>query len=403
MNGIPLPRLLLLGLQHAFTMFGSVILVPLLTGLDISVALFMAGTTTLVFHFITKGRVPVFLGSSFAFIAPIVLVSKLYGIEYALGGLVATTVVYITLAFIVSVIGAKRLVALFPPVVTGPIIITIGLMLAPVAVSQATDNWFLAIVSFVVVGGVSMYAKGFWKLIPILCGLVVGYVAAVVTGNVDFSAMAETTKIVGIPDFTLAKFNFGAMVIVIPVAVATVVEHIGDMMTSSEVVGENFLENPGLSRTLLGDGMATAISAMFGGPAMTTYSENTGVLALTKVYNPVVMRVAACFAILLGFMPVVAAVIRTIPLGVIGGVSIILFGMIASVGLRMLVEGKVDFKKSRNLFIAAVVMVLGLGDAVLKVRGIELGGVGLAALVGILLNKLLPESADDGSGEVSES
>lgn len=389
-TGLTKPKLAVLGLQHTFTMFGATILVPILTGLSVSVALFMAGLSTLAFHIITKGKVPIFLGSSFAFIAPIIIVSERFGMEYALGGVVVSGCVYFVMAILIKLLGPKRILSFFPPTVTGPVISIIGLMLAYVAINQATNNWFLAAVSFLTVAIISIFGKGFVKMVPILCGLGLGYLAAVITGNVDFAGIASS-QVIGLPDFTMAKFNLTAITIVAPVAIATTVEHIGDMIAVEEITGKDVIKDPGLHRTLAGDGFATVLSALFGGPANTTYSENMGVLALTKVTHPIVMRIAACFAVVLGLFPIVAAVIGTIPTGVIGGVSIILFGMIAAVGFRIMVENKVDFKVSRNLIIVATIMVFGLGGAVFSFWNIELGGVGLAAIIGIILNKLLPE------------
>ena len=388
-TGLSVPKLLTLGLQHAFTMFGATILVPLLTGISVSVALLMAGISTIAFHIITKGKVPIFLGSSFAFIAPVIVVSELYGMPYALGGIVVSGAVYFLFAILIKILGPKRILSLFPPVVTGPVISIIGLMLAYVAIKQATDNWMLATVSFVAVAVISIYGKGFLKLVPIICGIIIGYIVALFTGNVDFSAF-NGVGVFGVPDFTLAKFSLPAIMIVVPVAVATVAEHIGDMVAVEEITGQDVIADPGLHRTLLGDGFASMLSAMFGGPANTTYSENMGVLALTKVVHPIVMRIAAVFAIILGFSPIVAAAISTIPLGVIGGISIILFGMIAAVGFRIMVENKVDFKDSRNLIIVATIMVFGLGGAMFEIFDIQLGGVGLAAIVGVILNKAIP-------------
>ncbi|MCL2067158.1 MAG: uracil-xanthine permease family protein [Treponema sp.] len=383
-----------LGVQHAFTMFGATILVPILTGLDISVALFMAGIGTLFFHLVTSGKVPVFLGSSFAFIAPIAAVGGIYGLPYAQGGIVIAGLVYLILALLVYIFGPDRIISFFPPVVTGPIIIIIGLTLAPVAIGGASENWLLAFASFAIVAAVAVFTRGFIQVLPVLCGLVGGYLIAFFTGNVDFTPVINADWI-GIPAFTVAKFNLNAIMIVAPVAIVTMIEHIGDVIAISATCNKDFIKSPGLPRTLLGDGIATSISAMLGGPANTTYSENTGVLALTRQYNPVVMRIAACFAILLGVIPKLSAIIATIPGAVIGGISIVLFGMIAAVGARTLVENRVDFKKSRNLLIAAVVLVLGLGGAELPINvgsfSITISSLALAAIVGIILNKALPE------------
>ncbi|MCL2698917.1 MAG: uracil-xanthine permease family protein [Defluviitaleaceae bacterium] len=390
---MPKSRLLILGAQHTFTMFGATILVPILTGLSVSVALFMAGVCTLLYHVVTKGKMPIFLGSSFAFIAPIIIVSELYGQEYALGGIVISGLVYLVVAVLVYFLGPGVVLKFFPPIVTGPIIMIIGLMLAPVAINMAGYGWGLAIVGFVVVAAVSLFAKGFIRMLPVICGIIVGYAVAAVTGNIDFTPIAGA-QLFGAPDFTMAKFSLPAIMIVAPVALATVVEHIGDMVAISATCDKDFIKSPGLHRTLLGDGLASCLSAMFGGPANTTYSENTGVLVLTRAFNPWVMRIAAVFAILLGLMPILSAIINTIPTAVIGGISIVLFGMIASVGVRTLVENQIDFKNPRNLLIAAVLLVLGIGGASLPIpigEGFELQGVGLAAIVGVILNIVLPE------------
>jgi uracil permease len=387
-----------LGIQHTFTMFGATVLVPIITGMNISVALFMAGIGTLLFHVITQGKVPAFLGSSFAFIAPILAVAQTHGMEYAQGGVVVAGLIYLILAGLIAVFGIERVLKFFPPVVTGPIIIVIGLKLAPTAISMASGDWLLAIVAFIIVTVVSVFAKGFLKVIPVIIGLIGGYVFAVILGKVDFTPIQEAA-IFGIPAFTVAKFNAEAILTIAPIALATMIEHIGDVMAISSTVKKDFTKDPGFVRTLMGDGIATALSAMFGGPANTTYSENTGVLALTKAWDPKIMQIAAVFAIILGLFPKLSAVISTIPTAVIGGISIILFGMIASIGARTLVENKVDFTSSRNLIIAAVILVLGLGGAVLPVNffgvfALNLEGMALAALVGIVLNAVLPDAKE---------
>jgi len=393
---LPLSKTLVLGLQHTFTMFGATVLVPIITGMNISVALFMAGIGTLLFHFLTKGKVPAFLGSSFAFIAPIIAVATHpdFGMEYAQGGIVVAGLIYLVVAGLVYAFGVEKVVNFFPPVVTGPIIMVIGLKLAPVAIDMAKGNWMLAIVAFVTVAIVSIYAKGFFKLLPVLVGLIVGYIVALATGNVDFAAVGQANA-VGLPAFKMAKFNFSAVMMVAPIAIATVVEHIGDVLAIGATVEKDFMKSPGLHRTLLGDGIATSLSAMFGGPANTTYSENTGVLALTGVHKTLIMRVAAVCAIILGMSPKLGAFISTIPTAVVGGISIVLFGMIAAIGGRTLVENKVDFTKSRNLIIAAVILVLGLGGASLPVNigtvSFHVEGMALAAIVGIVLNKVFPQ------------
>lgn len=398
---ISMTKRILLGMQHTFTMFGATVLVPIITGLDISVALFMAGVCTLIFHLVlTKKKIPVFLGSSFAFIAPIAAVVEMVtarggtdGLAYARGGIVVAGMVYVVVAALIYVFGVKKVVEFFPPIVTGPIILVIGLKLAPTAIGMASDNWMLAIVSFLTVVAISIYAKGFLKVVPVIIGLIVGYVVAILTGNVDFAPVAAAGWI-GLPPFQMAKFDFQSIMIVAPVAIATIVEHIGDVIAIGATVEDDFLVDPGLHRTMLGDGLMTALSAMFGGPANTTYSENTGVLALTKVWDPLIMRIAAVFAIILAVVPKLSSIISTIPTSVVGGISIVLFGMIASIGARTLVEEQVDFKLSKNLIIAAVILVLGLGGAVLPINlgfvEFSIEGMALAAIVGIIMNKILP-------------
>jgi len=388
-----------LGLQHTFTMFGATVLVPILTGFDISVALFMAGVGTLLFHLLTKGGVPIFLGSSFAFIAPTIAASAAYGKEYALGGIVIAGLLYVILGLLVKWLGSKRVLGFFPPIVTGPVIMVIGLGLEPVAVGMANESWVLAGLAIAVVIFVTVFLKGFAKSLPVLIGLAASYgIAALITvfgwaKLVDFSPIAEAAWF-GIPRFTVAKFDLGAIVLIAPVAIITFVEHVGDIIAAGTICGQDFVKRPGLLRTLLGDGLATSLSAMFGGPANTTYSENTGVLALTRAINPAIMRIAALFAIALGICPKLGAFISTIPTPIIGGISIVLFGMIASVGLRTLGENKVDFQLDRNVLIASVILGFGIGGAVLSIYvgsiNISLQGMAYAALAGIILNKVLP-------------
>ncbi len=389
-----LMQTIILGLQHGFTMFSATVLVPIITGLDISVALLMAGIGTLVFHFVTKNKVPAFLGSSFAFIAPILLVTERFGMAYALGGIVVAGLIYLLFSFLVNNFGPEKIISFFPPVVTGPVIMVIGLKLAPTAIGMASENWWLALVGFAIVVVVSTFTRGFLKVIPVLMGIVVGYLVAMIFGQVDFSSVIEA-KWIGFPQFTIAKFNWNAIMIVAPVAIVTVIEHIGDVLAIGATTEKDYAKDPGLNRTLLGDGLATSLSALLGGPANTTYSENTGVLALTKVYNPVVMRIAAVFAIIIGLIPKLGAIIATIPGSLIGGISIILFGMIAAVGVRTVVENKVNFEKSRNLIIAATILILSLGGVSIPIAlgngSIEIEGMALGALVGIVLNKIMPE------------
>lgn len=395
-RALGIPKTITLGLQHTFTMFGATVLVPIITGFDISVALFMAGVGTLLFHLITKGKVPAFLGSSFAFIAPTLAVSASHGLEYAQGGIVVAGIVYLLLAGLIAIFGTEMIVGWFPPIVTGPIIMVIGLKLAPTAVDMASNDWMLAILAFALVTAISVFGKGFIKVVPVILGLIAAYVIAAVIGKVDFTPFVEADWF-GLPPFKMAKFDVGAVMTVAPLALATMVEHIGDVIAIGATTNRDFVRDPGLIRTLIGDGLATSLSAMFGGPANTTYSENTGVLALTRVWDPLVMRIAAVFAIVLGLFTKLGALISTIPTAIIGGISIILFGMIAAIGVRTVVENQVDFTKTRNLIIAAVILVLGLGGAMFPVNigqfSLNIEGMALAAIVGIILNKLLPDRA----------
>lgn len=393
-RALGIPKMITLGMQHAFTMFGATVLVPIITGFNISVALFMAGIGTLLFHLITKGKVPAFLGSSFAFIAPTLAVAEKYGMEYAQGGIVVAGLIYLVLAGLIAVFGTEKVVGWFPPVVTGPIIMVIGLKLAPTAIGMASENWLLAIISFALVTIISVFGRGFIKIIPVILGLIGAYIIAAVLGKVDFQPFLDA-KWFGIPEFRMAKFDINAIITVAPLALATMVEHIGDVIAIGATTNRDYVREPGLIRTLMGDGLATSLSAMFGGPANTTYSENTGALALTRVWDPRVMQIAAVFAIILGLFTKLGALISTIPTAVIGGISIILFGMIAAIGARTLIENKVDFSNTRNLIIAAVILVLGLGGAELPINigqvSLSVEGMALAAIVGIILNKLLPE------------
>lgn len=385
-------QLLILGLQHTFTMFGATILVPILTGLDVGVALFTAGLGTLWFHIATKKKVPVFLGSSFAFIAPIAYVVENYGIPSAQGGIIIAGLIYCIMAILIHFLGSKFMELILPPVVTGPIIMVIGLNLAPVAIGSASQNWFIALVVLATVVVVNMYIKGFLHFIPVIIGLVVGYIVSLKVGIIDLTPVYEA-KVFALPNFTKPVFNPAAIGLIAPVAVATMVEHVGDILAVGATVEKDFVKDPGLARTLIGDGIATSLAGLFGGPANTTYSENTGVLALTKVWKPEVMRIAAVMAICLSFIQKLGALIRTIPDPVIGGISIILFGMIASIGIRTVVENKVDFKDTRNLIISSVILVLGIGGAIINLGGnIQLGGMGLAAIIGIILNLILPRN-----------
>ncbi|WP_456410152.1 uracil-xanthine permease family protein [Oceanithermus sp.] len=399
------PNKWILGLQHTVAMFGATVLVPLLTGLSPSVALVSAGAGTLVFHLVTGGRVPVFLGSSFAFIAPMVAASKAGFSPAAIGGgIAAAGLVYALMALVVMAIGSDRVRQVFPPVVTGPVIVVIGLTLAPVAIDMASKGWLLAIVTLAAAIVAAVWMHGLFKMLPILIGVSVGYLVALFTGAVDLTPVREAAWL-GLPPFTPARLEWGAVLLIAPVAFVTVMEHIGDILTNGRVVGQDFFKKPGLHRTLLGDGLATVLAGLIGGPANTTYSENTGVLAVTKVYDPAILRIAGVFAILLGFSPKLAALLQTLPPGVLGGISILLFGMIASVGIRTLAEAEIDFTHSRNMIVVALVLVLGLGGAVadlgtITVAGAEVplqaSGMALAAVVGVLVNLILPPEIDVG-------
>lgn len=401
-----LPKMLILGLQHTFAMFGATVLVPLLTGLSVSAALFCAGLGTLLFHFVTKGKVPAFLGSSFAFIGGVQLVagaplSEEFNPEllpYACGGIVFAGIVYLVMSGLISIFGIGRIMRFFPPVVTGPIIISIGLILAPTAIVSCADNWLLAAVALGVVIGCNIWGKGMIKILPILLGVLAAYAVALLTNQVDFTAIREAAWI-GLPVSAagMAKFDISAILTIMPIALATMMEHIGDVAAISATTGKNYIRDPGLNRTLLGDGLATSLAGFLGGPANTTYGENTGVLALTKIYDPRVMRIAACCAILLGFCPKFGAVVNTVPTAIIGGVSFILYGMISAIGVRNVVENQVDFTNSRNLIIAAMIMVsaLGfdsLGGLTFQVADvtISLSGLAIAAILGIVMNAILP-------------
>lgn len=377
--------------QHFIAMFGATVLVPLLTGIDPLLALFTAGLGTLLFHTVTGFKVPVFLGSSFAFIAPIVIIRDKFGdLAYSTGAIAVAGLAYLLFALLVKLLGYEKIKKLFPPVVTGSMIIIIGLSLSPVAVQWASSNWLISLSTLVAVIFFSTFFKGFFSMIPVLMGVLVGYTVAVVTGNIDFQAVTQANWI-GLPKFVFPKFDISAILMTLPLAIATFMEHVGDITTNGAVVGKDFVKDPGLHRTLIGDGLATSLAGMLGGPANTTYSENTGVLALTKVYDPSVIRGAAILAIILAFFSKFGSVLQTIPQSVIGGVSLVLFGMIASVGIRTLVNEKVDFANSKNLLVGAVMLTLGIGGASLTFGNIELKGVALSAIAGIILNLILPD------------
>ena len=411
-------RTVILGLQHTFAMFGATVLVPILTGLPISTTLLFAGLGTLLFHLVTKGQVPAFLGSSFAFLGGYAAVAPLLEdgspntemLPYACGGVFCAGIVYLILSALIKGFGAKKVMRFFPPVVTGPIIISIGLILAPTAINNCATNWPVAIIALVTVVVFNIWGKGMSKIIPILIGIIVSYIAALIMGDVSFEGITDEA-ILGLPPITLMKFDISAIITIMPLALATMMEHIGDISAIGATTGKNYIEKPGLHRTLLGDGLATCLAAAFGAPANTTYGENTGVLALTKVYDPRVMRIAAVFAIILSCVPKVAFVIESIPTATIGGISFILYGMISAIGIRNVVENHVDFTRSRNTIIAALILVCALGFN--SIGGISftafgatisLSGLAIASLVGIIVNAILPgneyefkESADENN------
>ncbi len=397
-----------LGFQHMFVMFGATVLVPLITGLDVGVTLFAAGVGTLLFHVLTKFQVPVFLGSSFAFIPGIIAVATAEGgsLPEALGGIVIAGLLYVVVAIIFKFINVRILHKILPPYVTGPIIILIGLILAPVAINNANGTYAAGIAEKIGVNGcwlvalftfaVAVFVRVFFEkkgakllsMLPVLIALISGYIFAIILGIVDFTVVKEAAWF-GLPKFSLPVFSTRSMSIIVPIAIVTIVEHFGDVLAIGNVVGKDFIKEPGIHRTLLGDGLATSLSAMIGGPANTTYSENTGAVALTGVFNPVVMRIAAVCAIVLSFVPKFTSIIGTIPGPVIGGISILLFGMISSIGIKNMVDNKVDFTNAKILMITAAMLVLGLGGAEFTIGNFHLVGLGLAAVVGILLNLIL--------------
>lgn len=406
------PKMLILGLQHMFAMFGATVLVPALTGLSVSATLLFAGLGTLLFHFLVRGKVPAFLGSSFAFLAGYAAIApngETALLPYACVGVACSAALYLILAALVKSFGTQKVMSFFPPVVTGPIIICIGMTLANSAINNCTGNWAVAMLAIITVVVFNIWGKGMLKIIPILLGVLVSYFFAALLGQVDFSGVAEAAWI-GLPVryentvFSLigncdVNLLVTAIIAIMPIAFATMIEHIGDICAISSTVGENFIEDPGLHRTLLGDGLATALASLFGAPANTTYGENTGVLALTKVYDPLVVRIAAVFAIIASFCPKFSALVSAMPAGTIGGVSLILYGMISAIGVRNLVENHVDLSQSRNVIVVSLILSLALGITFssagaisFKVGAITLkfSGLAVAAIAGIVVNAILP-------------
>ena len=406
------PKFTVLGLQHMFAMFGATILVPVLTGLDVSTTLLFAGLGTLLFHLISGGSVPAFLGSSFAFIAGYFAIAPNQEPEllpYACFGVACASVIYFIIAGLFRAFGISRVMRFFPPIVTGPIIIAIGLNLSSSAINNCATHWWIALVAIVIVVAANIWGKGMIKIIPIILGVLGSYIVAAVTGNVDFTSVKEAAWI-GLPihwnntvfsifSDTDVSLLITSIITIVPISLATIIEHIGDMSAISSTVGRNYIANPGLHRTLLGDGLATLLASLFGAPANTTYGENTGVLSLTKVFDPRVIRLAACFAILFSFSPKFAALIGCMPAATVGGISLVLYGMISAVGVRNLIEHQVDFSKSRNILIAALILVLAIGinysDAgalafTIGAVTISFSGLATGSLAGIILNAILP-------------
>ncbi|AXX92868.1 uracil permease [Malaciobacter molluscorum LMG 25693] len=394
----------LLGVQFLFVAFGALVLVPILTGLDPNVALFTAGIGTLIFQFINRKNVPpIFLASSFAFIAPISMGVKTWGIAATMSGLVAAGLLYVVISLVIRVKGDNFIHKLLPPIVVGPVIMSIGLSLSPVAVhmamGQTNDGTVLvpydiaiviSLISLTSTVLISLLAKGIFKLIPILGGIIIGYLVSLYYGIIDFSSISNAAWF-AIPSFTAPEFNWQAIIFILPIAIAPTVEHIGDMLTISKVVKEDYLKNPGLKNTLLGDGLATSVASLFGGPPNTTYSEVTGAVTITKAYNPAIMTWTAISAIILAFVGKLGGVLATIPVPVMGGIMLLLFGIIASIGISTLVKANVDLSCSRNMTIVAMILVFSIGGMAFKFWGVEFSGIGLGAILGIFLNLVLPQ------------
>ena len=378
-----------IGVQFLFVAVGSTVLVPLLVGLDPSTALLTAGIGTLIFHLVTKGIVPIFLGSSFAFIAPIIKASELYGMAGALSGMVAVGAVYGLMSLLVKLRGTDFIKKLFPPIVIGPVIILIGLSLAGSGVKMASENWVLALISLITAVVVSLKGRGLLKLIPIFCGIIVGYLVALFFYNVDTAPIKEAAWF-ALPQFVTPDFSWAAIIYMVPVAIAPVIEHIGDIYAVNSVAGKDFVKNPGLHRTLLGDGLACVFAGLIGGPPVTTYSEVTGAVSLTKVTSPAVIRIAAVTGIVFSVFGKISALFKSIPASVLGGIMLLLFGTIASLGMSNLIQNKVDLSNTRNMIIVSLILTFGIGGAAFEWGNFSMSGIGLAALLGVILNLILP-------------
>ena len=385
-------RRTVVGVQFMFVAFGSTVLVPLLTGLDPAVALLAAGLGTLLFHAVTGGKVPIYLGSSFAFIAPIIKATELFGLGGMFCGLVSVGLVYMLMSLLVKTFGIDLIKKLFPPVVIGPVIILIGLSLAGAGVNMAQENWILAIVSLAVAVAASIWGKGMIKLIPVVFGALAGYVVALIffRDTMDFSVVGNASWF-AFPKLAKMSFSWQAILFMAPVAIAPIIEHVGDMYAIGSIAGKDFVEDPGLHRTMLGDGLSCVLAAFLGGAPITTYSEVTGAVSLTKVTDPSVLRIAAVSAVVLSVIGKVGAVIQTIPSAVLGGIMLLLFGSIASVGISNMIQAKIDMGSTRNLIIVSLILTIGIGGAIISVGSFTLSGIGLASLVGVILNLILPE------------
>jgi len=396
----------IVGAQMLFVAFGALVLVPLLTGLDPNVALFTAGAGTLLFQFITRRKVPIFLASSFAFIAPIIYGVQAWGIPGTLCGLAAAGILYIVLSLIISIKGTAVLERILPPIVTGPVIMVIGLILAPVAVHMALGKTgdgstvlvpentalLIAMISLTTTVVVSIFSKGMLRLIPILCGIVVGYIISIPLGLVDFTPVKQAPWI-AMPNFIFPEWNLQAILYILPVAIAPAIEHFGDILAIGSVTGKNYIEDPGIHKTLLGDGLATSLASLLGGPPNTTYSEVTGAVALIKIFNPGIMTWAAIFAVILSFVGKVGAILQTIPVPVMGGILVLLFGTIMVVGINSLIKARVDLMQPRNMVIVAITVVFGIGGMTFSIGEFTLKGIGLAGIIGVLLNLILPDKS----------
>ncbi len=394
-NHLTVARKTIVGIQFLFVAFGSTVLVPLLVGLDPATALFTAGLGTFIFHMVTKGKVPIFLGSSFAFIAPIISASKQWGMPGTLAGMLGVALVYFVMSALIKWQGRRLLERLFPPVVIGPVIVCIGLSLAPAAVNMAQENWLLAFISLLTAILILVLGRGLLKLVPVVCGIVVGYIVSICMGLVDFTAVNSAPWFAlpsSITHFKIPQFAWEPFLFMIPVAIAPVIEHIGDVFVVSAVADKDFVKDPGLHRTMLGDGLACLTAALFGGPPVTTYSEVTGAMQITRITAPSVIRIAAGTAIVFSVIGKLSALLQSIPGAVLGGIMMLLFGSIASVGIQNLVNHKVDLNETRNIIIVSVVLTLGIGGAILSMGSFSLSGIGLAAVAGVILNLVIPLS-----------